>query len=535
MPSPDVLIRGGTVIDGTGAAGERADVAVVGDRIASVGHAEERSEEIRAGRVIDATGHVVCPGFVDMHTHSDLQILANPDHLAKVAQGITLEVLGQDGLSYAPVDDATLSRLRAQLRGWNDDPDGFDWNWRTVGEYLDRLDAGISANAAYLVPHGTVRMLVIGEEDRPATDPELERMRSLVADGMEAGAVGLSSGLTYTPGMYASDGELVELCRVAASYGGYYSPHHRNYGAYAIEAYGACFDIAREAGIRLHLTHAHLGFAANRDRAPELLAMVDEATADGLEVTLDSYPYLAGATYLHALLPAWVQEGGTKAALARLRDTDLRERIRAEIEDTGHPAYHDVPTDWDTVVVSGVRDPGNQRLVGRTIADVAREEERRPIDVYCDALVADELGASCAHHIGNEENVRAIMAHPAHTGGSDGILVGERPHPRGWGTFPRYLGTYVRDLGVLRLEEAIRKFTLVPSRVLGFRDRGLVQPGMVADLVVFDPDTVGDVATYDDPCRPPEGIPHVLVNGVEVIRDGQHTGARPGRALRRPA
>ena len=263
--------------------------------------------------------------------------------------------------------------------------------------------------------------------------------------------------------------------------------------------------------------------------------MVDEATADGLEVTLDSYPYLAGATYLHALLPAWVQEGGTKAALARLRDTDLRERIRAEIEDTGHPAYHDVPTDWDTVVVSGVRDPGNQRLVGRTIADVAREEERRPIDVYCDALVADELGASCAHHIGNEENVRAIMAHPAHTGGSDGILVGERPHPRGWGTFPRYLGTYVRDLGVLRLEEAIRKFTLVPSRVLGFRDRGLVQPGMVADLVVFDPDTVGDVATYDDPCRPPEGIPHVLVNGVEVIRDGQHTGARPGRALRRPA
>ena len=201
MPSPDVLIRGGTVIDGTGAAGERADVAVVGDRIASVGHAEERSEEIRAGRVIDATGHVVCPGFVDMHTHSDLQILANPDHLAKVAQGITLEVLGQDGLSYAPVDDATLSRLRAQLRGWNDDPDGFDWNWRTVGEYLDRLDAGISANAAYLVPHGTVRMLVIGEEDRPATDPELERMRSLVADGMEAGAVGLSSGLTYTPGM----------------------------------------------------------------------------------------------------------------------------------------------------------------------------------------------------------------------------------------------------------------------------------------------------------------------------------------------
>jgi N-acyl-D-amino-acid deacylase len=529
VDAADLLIRGGTVVDGAGNPGAAADVAVVGGRIVAVG----RLDGVEARDVLDAAGQVVCPGFVDMHTHSDLQILTRPDHTAKVAQGITLEVLGQDGLSYAPVDDDTLAQLRLQLRGWNDDPDGFDWDWRTVGEYLDRLDRGIAVNAAYLIPHGTVRMLVIGQEDRPATADELERMRRVVAQGMQEGAVGLSAGLTYTPGMYAPDDELVELCRVVAAHGGYYCPHHRNYGAHAIEAYRACLDIARTAGVPLHLTHAHLGFAPNRGRAPELLGMIDAALAEGLEVTLDTYPYLAGSTYLQALLPPWVQEGGSAAALARLADPELGERIRVEIEETGHAAYHDVPTDWSTVVITGVRAAPNERFVGRSIAEAAAAESATPFELYRAVLIADELGTTCVHHIGNEENVRAIMAHPAHTGGSDGLLVGERPHPRAWGTFPRYLAHYVRELGVLRLEDAIRKFTSLPAQRLGFRDRGLVRPGMAADLVVFDPDRVRDVGTYDDPRHTPEGIPHVIVNGVPVIRDGAHTGALPGRALRR--
>jgi N-acyl-D-amino-acid deacylase len=526
----DLLLRGGSVIDGAGNPAVAADVAVSHGRVAAVG----RLDGLTARRVLELDGLTVSPGFVDMHAHSDLQILAEPEHLAKVAQGITTEVLGQDGLSYAPTTDATLEVLRAQLSGWNDDPPGFDWDWRSVGEYLDRLDQGITVNAAYLVPHGTVRMMVVGDEDRPATEVELEEMKRLVARGMEEGAVGLSAGLTYTPGMYASEEELVALCRVVARYGGYYCPHHRNYGGRALEGYAECFRIARAAKVPLHLTHAHLGFPQNRGRAGELLAMVDEAAAEGIEVTLDTYPYLAGSTYLHAILPAWVQEGGADAAVARLRDAELREQIRVEIEETGHPAYHEVPTDWSTVVVTGVREETNRRAVGRSVAEVAAAENRRPIDLYCELLADDQLGATCVHHIGNEDNVRAIMAHPSHTGGSDGILVGDRPHPRAWGTFPRYLGQYARELGVLRLEDAVRKFTSLPAQRLGLWDRGLVRPGHAADLVVFDRDRVDEVGTYEDPRHTPTGLPYVIVNGQVVIDEGQHTGARAGRALRRP-
>src|SRR5581483_10290362 len=302
----DVLVRGGRVIDGAGNPWYRADVGIAGDRIAAVG----RLGDDEAARTIDADGLFVCPGFVDMHTHSDLRLLAEPMHEAKVHQGATLEVLGQDGLSYAPVTDAVLEQLRSQLAGWNGDPPGFDWSWRSVGEYLDRLDRGIAVNAAYLVPHGTLRMVAMGLDDRPPTEPELREMESLLAEGLEQGAVGLSSGLTYAPGMFADDDELVALCDVVARYCGFYCPHHRNYGSHAIEAYGACLEIARRSGCALHLAHAHLGFEVNRGKAPELLAMIDGARADGVDVTLDTYPYLAGSTYLHAYLPGWVHAGG---------------------------------------------------------------------------------------------------------------------------------------------------------------------------------------------------------------------------------
>lgn len=523
----DLLLRGGSVLDGSGDPAVPADVAIAGDRIAAVGP----ELAVSARRAIDVHGLVVCPGFVDMHAHSDLQILAAPDHLPKVAQGITTEVLGQDGLSYAPVTDETLPLLRAQLRGWNGDPPEFDWSWHSVAGYLERLNRGIAVNAAYLVPHGTIRLLVVGTADRRAAPAELARMERIVAEAMEQGAVGLSTGLTYAPGMYADDAEIVALCKVAAAYGGFYAPHHRNYGAHAIEAYTACVDIARAAGIPLHLTHAHLGYPINRGRAGELIALVDAAIADGIDVTLDSYPYLAGSSYLHALLPAWAQEGGVDATLDRLSDDRLHERLRHEIEDTGHPAAHGVPTDWSTVVISGVTTARNAHLVGRTVADSARAAGRRSIDLFCEVLVEERLGATCVVHIGNEDNVRTIMAHSAHTGGTDGILVGAKPHPRAWGTFPRYLGHYVRELGILRLEDAIRKFTAQPARRLGQPDRGILKPGLRADVVAFDPATVADAATYSAPQTPPRGIPYVIVNGQPVIDGGEHTGARPGRAL----
>ncbi|MFI9814459.1 N-acyl-D-amino-acid deacylase family protein [Saccharothrix variisporea] len=521
----DIVYKGALVVDGTGAPGYRADVGVANGRIAEIG-------KVSAKRRVDADGLVLAPGFIDMHSHSDIQVLANPEHLAKVSQGVTTEVIGQDGLSYAPVDDDVLAALRAQLAGWNDDPAGFDWNWRTVGEYLDRLDRGIAVNAAYLVPQGTLRMLCVGWDDRPATESELDRMRQVLAESLHQGAVGMSSGLTYTPGMYADSAELTALCRVVAELGGYYSPHHRSYGAGALEAYSEMVEVSRQSGCPLHLAHATMNFEVNRGRAGELLALLDDAIAAGADVTLDTYPYLPGATYLSALLPSWSSEGGPEKTLQRLTDPETRERIRVEIEEIGSDGCHGVPVDWDTIEINGVRKAENTHLVGKSVAQSARETGRAPAELYFDTLVSERLGTSCLMHVGHEENVQAIMRHPAHTGGSDGLLVGDRPHPRAWGTFPRYLARYVRELGVLSLEECVAHLTGRAAQRLRLTDRGLVRPGYAADLVLFDPHEVADTATFDQPRQAAAGIPHVVVNGVPVVDAGRRTDALPGHSLR---
>ncbi|GAA2343411.1 D-aminoacylase [Saccharopolyspora halophila] len=523
----DLIIRGAHIVDGDGGPRYFADVGISAGRIAEIGH------RLSAERSIDAGGLVLAPGFVDMHAHSDLQLLAEPDHTAKVSQGVTLEVIGQDGLSYAPVDDETLATLRQQIAGWNDDPPGFDWNWRSVAEYLDRLDEGIATNAAYLVPQGTLRLLCAGYEDRPVTADELDRMREVLAESLRQGAFGMSSGLTYTPGMYADTAELTALCEVVAAHGGFYSPHHRSYGAGALQAYAEMLEVAERSGCPLHLAHATMNFGVNEGRASELLTMLDRAIDDGRDVTLDSYPYLPGATSLHALLPSWAMAGGVSSTLDRLRDPGQRARIRHELEITGSDGCHGVPVEWDTIVISGVREPGNAHLVGRSVADAARAAAEQPTEFYLDVLINEQLGSSCLMHVGHEDNVRAIMRHRAHTGGSDGLLVGARPHPRSWGTFPRYLGHYVRETGVLELEECVAHLTSRPADRLGLTDRGRIRAGNVADLVLFDPDEVADTATFEEPRQQAAGIPHVLVGGVAVIQDGHRTDALPGRALRK--
>ncbi|PPK70827.1 amidohydrolase family protein [Actinokineospora auranticolor] len=530
MTAPDFLFRGATVVDGTGSPGYRADVRVAAGRIAEIDPAGALTG---ASTVVDADGLVLAPGFIDMHSHSDLRLLAEPDHLAKVSQGVTLEVLGQDGLSYAPVDDRTLEVLRAQLAGWNGDPEGFSWNWREVGCYLGRLDLGIAVNAAYLVPHGTVRMLVLGWDDRPATAAEVERMREITARGLREGAVGLSAGLTYAPGMYADNAELTALCEVVAAHDGFFSPHHRSYGAGALAAYREMVELSLRTGCPLHLAHATMNFPVNEGRAVDLLALLDDAIARGADITLDTYPYLAGATYLSALLPSWAAEGGADATVVRLSDVDGRARIREALEVTGSDGCHGVPVDWGTIEINGVRRDEHRHLVGRTVADSAAAAGVAPFDLFADTLVAERLGTSCLMHVGHEDNVRAIMRHPAHTGGSDGLLVGDRPHPRAWGTFPRYLGHYVRELGVLSVEECVAHLTGRAARRLRLTDRGLVRPGYAADLVLFDPTTISDTATYDQPRQAARGIPHVLVNGVPVLSDGVPTGALPGHSIRR--
>ncbi|MEV7929316.1 D-aminoacylase [Kitasatospora sp. NPDC088779] len=526
--APDTVFRGATVVDGTGADRYRADVRIADGLITGIGHG------LDAPTVVDADGLVLAPGFIDMHAHSDLALLLEPEHPAKVTQGVTCEVLGQDGLSYAPVDDATLPALRRQLAGWNGDPEGFDWDWRGVAGYLDRIDrTGVAVNACYLVPHGSLRMLAMGWANRPPTPAELDRMRQELAQGLLDGAVGMSSGLSYTPGMYADTSELVELCTVVAAYGGFHAPHQRSYGEGALEGYAEMVEIARRTGCALHLTHATMNFGVNRGRAGELLELVDQALADGVDLTLDSYPYLPGSTTLAALLPSWATEGGPVATLTRLADPAARERIRYEVEEKGSDGCHGVVTDWATIQISGVRTAELARAVGRTVAELAAERGRSGTEVFLDLLRRDELATTILQHVGHEENVRAIMRHPAHTVGSDGLLVGARPHPRAWGTFPRYLGHYSRELGVLTLEEAIARMTGRPAARLGLHRRGMIAPGHHADLVLLDPEKVRDAATFEHPRLPAEGVQHVYVNGTAVVRQGRTTGARPGRALRR--
>ncbi|MFG2886093.1 amidohydrolase family protein [Streptomyces sp. NPDC048297] len=535
-----LVIRDADVVDGSGEPSYRADVVVDGGRIVSIVKeaAAAGCQRPRARRELDAEGLVLSPGFIDMHAHSDLALLRDPDHSAKLAQGVTLEVIGQDGLSYAPVDDRTLEEVRRAITGWNGYGDDIGFDWRTVGEYLDRLDhgfdgRGIAVNAAYLIPQGTVRALAVGWEDRPASPEELGRMRQLVAEGLEQGAVGLSSGLTYTPGMYAGGAELTELCRVVASYGGYYCPHHRSYGAGALEAYAEMVALTREAGCPLHLAHATMNFGVNEGRAPELLALLDRALDSGADITLDTYPYTPGCTTLAALLPSWASEGGPEEILARLTDPATAERIRHDLEVTGSDGCHGVPMEWETIEIAGVSDPALDDFVGRTVRESAALLGESPWTTARRLLVEDRLGTTILQHVGHEDNVRTIMRHRAHTGGSDGILQGTKPHPRAYGTFPRYLGHYVRELGVLTLEECVAHLTARPAARLRLPDRGLVREGHRADLVLFDPATVAPGATFAEPRTLPTGIPYVLIDGRYAVEDGRRTDVLAGRSVRR--
>ena len=526
----DLLIRDVDVVDGTGAPRYRADISVDNGRITEILSPRTVSG---ADKTIDpGPGCVLAPGFIDMHAHSDLRLLTDPGHFPKISQGVTTEVIGQDGISYAPIDDAALDVIRRQIAGWNGNPTDLDFSWRSVAEYLDRLDLGITPNAAYLVPQGTLRLLAVGADQRPATPAEIRHMQELLAQGLNEGAVGMSSGLTYTPGMYADTGELAALCEVVAEFGGFYAPHTRSYGAGALEAYAEMIDLARITGCALHLTHATMNFGVNRGRAPEFLDMIDAGLADGCDITLDTYPYLPGATTLSALLPSWAMSGGPDAALERLQDPAARARITQDVNVNGSDGCHGVTVEWETIQISGVANPDLDRYVGMTIDTIAAHRRLAAVDVFFDLLERDTFATTILQHVGHEENVRAIMVHPKHMGGSDAILVGERPHPRAWGTFPRYLGHYVREVGLLGLEDCINHLTGRAAQRLRLADRGFVRTGYAADLVLFDPAAITDTATFDNPKQQALGISHVIVNGQCAIEDGRPTGQLAGRALR---
>ncbi len=501
-------------MDGTGNPWYRADVGIRGERIAAIDHLAGAE----TGRVVDASERVICPGFVDPHSHSDLYLLEHPQHEPKIRQGVTTEVLGQDGISYAPVSEEGLAYWREYWRAVDGRPD-LDWDWRGVGEFLARFDRRVSPNVVYLVPHGTVRHAVMGLADRPPTEQELARMGELVAQSMDEGAVGLSTGLTYLPAFYSTTEELIACCRVVARYGGVYVTHLRDYGEHISEAIEEALVIGREAGVPVHISHLN-------GRAEECLPLIDRARAEGLDVTFENYPYLAGCTLLSHFLPRWSQAGGILGTMARLRDPGVRKRIQREMAGT-HLGQ------WRDYTICAVASEGHRVYEGFSIPEAADAAGKEVVDFVCDLIIRERLAVTVVqqHTHRTEADLRAMTRHPAHMVCTDAILLGSHPHPRGYGTYPRYLGHYVREEGVLSLEECVRKMTSLPARRFGLRSRGLLCEGFFADLVIFDPETVRDMATFEDPRQYPLGIETVIVNGQVVLDNGQHTGATPGQAL----
>jgi len=526
MATFDLLVRGGRIVDGTGTPWYRADVGVTGGRIVAVGHLD--GSDARA--VLDAHEHVVAPGFIDVHTHSELRLLTDPLLEPKIRQGVTTEIIGQDGLSLAPLTDATAAALPARLAGLAGATDAV-WTWRSVGEFLARLEAARPApNVAYLAPHGTIRAAVAGVEARPLTADELRRARALLQAALDDGAVGFSTGLIYPPCSFADADELVALCTVPARVGAPFVVHVRNESAYVLEAMDEVLEVARRSGAPLHVSHLKAAGRRHWDALPSVLERFDRARAAGIEVTFDQYPYAAGSTFLSALLPPWAHDGGPAALLARLRDPESRRRLADALAQPGRWENFVYACGWDAVQVAAVRTEANRWCEGRRLPEIAQARGQSPAEALFDLLIEEEAAATMIVFWGEEARITEAMRHPLQMVGSDGIFGG-KPHPRLYGTFPRVLGPYVRN-GTLRLEDAVRRMTAAAAHRFGLVGRGLLVPGAWADVVVFDPATIADRATYDAPHQYPVGIRHVLVNGVPVVRDGEVTGARPGRVLR---
>lgn len=512
----DFVIRNARVVDGTGAPWFRADVGLLGPRIARIG-------TIPAGagaREIDAEERFLTPGFVDSHIHTDLKLLEDRDFAAGVYQGVTSHIIGQDGISYAPATPERQAETRQYFAGVNGDPQ-LSCSWQSVAEYLACFDGTTSQNVAYLLPQGSIRLQVMGQKPGKANAKELAQMQALVRQGMLDGAVGISTGLDYVPCCYADTEELAEVTKPAGELGGIYVAHIRSYGAKLEEAMEETATIGRLARCPVHVSHYN-------GKAPRLGPLVDHWRAEGVDLTFDTYPYLAGCSILSMVaLPRWMEEGGAEPTLARLADPAVREKLK---EVFAAPAYA-----LDAIQLASIDAEEDKELEGLRLPAAAEKRCCSIADLVCDLLLRSRLRVGCVvfHTSRSEEDVIGLMQHPAHVAGSDGIYNGSRPHPRGFGTFARYL-EYVRDRQVLPLEEMVRHLASHPARRFSLAGRGLIREGFFADLNLFDLQNIKATATYEKPALA-EGMDWVFVNGRPVLADGQATGERPGVGIRGPA
>jgi N-acyl-D-aspartate/D-glutamate deacylase len=525
----DLVIRGGEVIDGSGAPGRVADVVVTDGRIVAIDSGQAR----QGRRIIDATGQVVTPGFIDIHTHSDFTLPLNPRAESKIRQGVTTEVLGNCGFSAAPALPGRVEMLRDYLAAsapW------LEFRETTFADYLNTFPA-TSVNTIMQVGHNTLRLLAVGMEDRPPRPEELSLMQRLLEEALEAGALGLSSGLFTAPGIFANTEEMIALGRVLQRYGAGYASHIRDEANHVFEAVQEAIAIGEACGIHVQVAHLKLSGTDNWGGAARLLAEIDAARQRGVQVDVDQYPYTAGSNPLRNLLPTWVQEGSMETMLQRLSQPTIRSRIREELAVHGLNNFGRIPS-WDAVRIA--ISPHQPEYAGQTIDDIARSRACDPLDAVCDYLIADRGHTRILVTSMAEEDVQEIVRSSTVLVGSDGTSLAPygttgqgKPHPRFYGTFPRVLGRYARDLGLLSLPQAIYKMTGGSAAALRLVDRGLLREGYHADITVFDPQTIADRATYDDPHQYAVGISTVIVNGVVVIDSSEHTGTLPGKVLRR--
>jgi N-acyl-D-amino-acid deacylase len=532
-PDYDLIIRNGRIIDGTGAPAVRNDVAVKGDRIAAIGALAEAT----AATVLDANGLVVAPGFINMLSWADEALLVDGRSQSDIRQGVTLEVFGE-GTSMGPLNERMKRDQIAQQGDLR-----YEVTWTTLGEYLQHLETkGVSANVASFVGATTVRIHELGYEDREPTPEELARMKELVRQAMREGALGVGSSLIYAPAFYASTAELVELCKAAGEFGGMYISHVRSEGSRLLEALDELIRIAREANVPAEVYHFKAAGRENWDKTDAAIAKIEAARNEGLRITADIYTYPAGATGLNATMPPWVQEGGYEEWVKRLKDPAIRARLRKEMTTP--------TTEWenfftgagpDGILLSGFKSEALKPLTGKTLAEVAKMRGTSPEETAMDLVVEDGSRVDAVFFLMSEDNLRKKLRLPwvsfASDAGSlapEGPFLASNPHPRAYGNFARWLAKYGRDEKLVSLEEAIRRLSGLPAQNLGLKERGQLAPGMMADIVVFDPATIQDHATFEKPHQYATGVRDVFVNGVQVLRNGEHTGATPGRVVRGP-
>ena len=534
-PSPpadfDVIIKGGTVYDGTGAEPKQADVAIRGDRIAGIGD----FKTAKGKTIIDAKGLAVAPGFINMLSWSTESLIQDGRSQSEIRQGVTTEIMGE-GESMGPINDRVREhkiRQQADIK--------YDITWNTLAEYLRYLEKrGVSCNVASFIGATTIREYVIGFEDKAPTPEQLDQMRELVRKEMEAGALGIGTSLIYPPAFYAKTDELIELCKVAAKYQGKYISHMRSEGSRVLEALDELIRISREAKIPAEVYHIKVSGRENWPKIDDLLSRIEAAQREGLKITADMYTYTAGGTGLDASLPPWTEDGGYPALFKRLRDPATREKIKTEVQKpTG--AWENLYLDAggpEHILLVEFKSEKLKPLTGKTLAEVARMRGKDPIDTAMDLIAEDESRIGALYFIISEENVKKELAKPWISFGSDeasqapeGVFLKSNPHPRAYGNFARVLGKYGRDEKLIPMKEAIRRLSGLPATNLGLDHRGFLKEGMFADVTVFDPATITDHATYEKPHQYATGVKHVFVNGAQVLKDGEHTGAKPGRAL----